>query len=227
MAWTLRDSWEVLDLARTAPVQEVRSHVVELLTAKLGVDGVAFYDFGPNARASANTVVRDLAVPLLDRIDRSYARVLEELVPVLPAMQDDRVARRRDLPWAGESMWKEIFDSLGVRDTLSVWIDRGARGPAMIAMVRTSKRGFGERERETVRLIEPALAMAERSAAMNLPVDLTRAQRRIVEYVRLGLTNREIATALGVSPLTVRNQLSLVYERLDVANRTELVARLS
>lgn len=37
-----------------------------------------------------------------------------------------------------------------------------------------------------------------------------------------GLQNREIATMLGVSSLTVRNQLGAVFRKADVTNRSEL-----
>ena len=40
-----------------------------------------------------------------------------------------------------------------------------------------------------------------------------------------GATNREIATALFVSPKTVENQLTRIYSKLRVRGRTEL-ARL-
>lgn len=53
---------------------------------------------------------------------------------------------------------------------------------------------------------------------------VTAAQQKIIALLRRGLTNEEIAEQLGLSANTVRNQLSDVYERCGVTNRTELVA---
>lgn len=51
---------------------------------------------------------------------------------------------------------------------------------------------------------------------------LSRGQRRVAELVTRGLRNDEIASLLGVSRLTVRNQLSAVLHKVGASNRTEL-----
>jgi DNA-binding NarL/FixJ family response regulator len=53
---------------------------------------------------------------------------------------------------------------------------------------------------------------------------LTARERSVIEYVVLGLTNRQIALALGSSPLTVRNQLGSIFKKLSVGSRTELAS---
>ncbi|RVU42435.1 LuxR family transcriptional regulator [Lujinxingia sediminis] len=55
---------------------------------------------------------------------------------------------------------------------------------------------------------------------------LTEMQRRVAEYARSGATVNEIARAMGRSPHTVKTHLKSVYERLGVASRLELAARL-
>ena len=47
----------------------------------------------------------------------------------------------------------------------------------------------------------------------------------ILERVREGRTNEEVALALGISALTVKNHLQRVYRVLGVANRAQAVAR--
>ncbi|BDZ43703.1 hypothetical protein GCM10025865_30020 [Paraoerskovia sediminicola] len=42
--------------------------------------------------------------------------------------------------------------------------------------------------------------------------------------VELGLPNREIGTALGISAATVRTHLEHAFERLEVSTRTAAVA---
>jgi len=53
------------------------------------------------------------------------------------------------------------------------------------------------------------------------------AKRQVLELVRAGRRNSEIASALGRSPNTVRNQLSELFTMFNVKSRAELVAALS
>lgn len=55
---------------------------------------------------------------------------------------------------------------------------------------------------------------------------LTEMQRRVAEYARSGATVSEIARTMGRSPHTIKTHLKSVYERLGVASRLELAARL-
>ena len=55
---------------------------------------------------------------------------------------------------------------------------------------------------------------------------LTHREAEIMRLVAQGHTNKEVAAALYVSPLTVRTHLEHVYEKLGVGNRTETVARI-
>jgi DNA-binding NarL/FixJ family response regulator len=48
----------------------------------------------------------------------------------------------------------------------------------------------------------------------------------MVELVRQGLGTREIATELGVSPVTVRRHLAAVAEKLGAHGRGQLVRAL-
>ncbi len=53
---------------------------------------------------------------------------------------------------------------------------------------------------------------------------LTERQLAVVGLVSLGLSNKEIAARLGVSVRAIEATLTRVYERLDVANRSALIA---
>ena len=57
---------------------------------------------------------------------------------------------------------------------------------------------------------------------MTPTLHLTPRQHRLVRAIVRGRTNREIADELGMSEQTVKNQLSVVFQRFDVRSRLEL-----
>lgn len=46
---------------------------------------------------------------------------------------------------------------------------------------------------------------------------------KILTYMGIGLTNREIAERLGRNPKTLKNQTNLIFAKLGVKNRSEAV----
>jgi DNA-binding CsgD family transcriptional regulator len=54
---------------------------------------------------------------------------------------------------------------------------------------------------------------------------LTRREIEVLLQVELGKTNEETATALGISPLTVRTHLEHIFEKLRVPSRTAAVTK--
>lgn len=75
--------------------------------------------------------------------------------------------------------------------------------------------------------IDPEIADRTRRAqerADAIP-PLTRRERELIELVRQGLRNRDIATELGVTEGTVKVYLHAIFDKLQVENRTELALR--
>ncbi|MGL5001520.1 MAG: response regulator transcription factor, partial [Casimicrobium sp.] len=56
---------------------------------------------------------------------------------------------------------------------------------------------------------------------------LTATEMHLAMLVAYGHSNKELARMLGKSALTVRNQLSSVFDKLAVRNRVELVAAIA
>lgn len=75
--------------------------------------------------------------------------------------------------------------------------------------------------------VDPEIAertrQAEKRAASAPP--LTRRERELVELVRQGLRNRDIAAELGVTEGTVKVYLHAIFDKFKVDNRTELAMR--
>lgn len=53
--------------------------------------------------------------------------------------------------------------------------------------------------------------------------DLTRREREVLSLLAMGMTNAEIATALNISPITARNHVISVIEKLNVHTRLQAV----
>lgn len=74
----------------------------------------------------------------------------------------------------------------------------------------------------------PERAEVPAKPARNSLLDrLTADERLVVDLVREGLKNREVALRIFVSLRTVELRLTSVYRKLDVTSRTELIARLA
>ena len=63
--------------------------------------------------------------------------------------------------------------------------------------------------------------VAARVAETDLTSKLTAAEKRVLTLVSTGETNKEIATALGISPATVKRHLENVLRKLVLRNRVE------
>ena len=76
-------------------------------------------------------------------------------------------------------------------------------------------------------LLLQAVGMQEAPAVPDLPCawpGLTERQRQIVGCAARGLSNKQIARALGISPETVKTHLHHVFERHGVHGRVALLA---
>ena len=72
----------------------------------------------------------------------------------------------------------------------------------------------------------PSVARTVISARLAaLPEPLTHREQEVLELLAAGLTNREIAEQLVISPETVKKHSAAFYGKLAVGNRTQAVAR--
>src|SRR5581483_2873322 len=137
---------------------------------------------------------------------------------------------RRELPF-----YREIMRPQGITSQVIGSVRFRRRQNAILYLCRHGRsRQFGAREREAVRGILPyvalgqaALLAAEAAPVSGEPSDerfdsLSPRERQIVQHVCAGLRNQDIATLLGTSPNTVRNQLQRIFERFHFESRTEL-----
>lgn len=84
-----------------------------------------------------------------------------------------------------------------------------------------------EHVRRGGRWVDPEIAERTRNAkerASRAP-SLTPRERELIELVRQGLKNRDIAAQLGVTEGTVKVYLHTIFDKVGVENRTELAMR--
>ena len=55
---------------------------------------------------------------------------------------------------------------------------------------------------------------------------LTPSEKRVAELAASGMTNRNVAAALFISPKTVEVNLTRIYRKLDIHSRAELGRRM-
>jgi DNA-binding CsgD family transcriptional regulator len=118
-----------------------------------------------------------------------------------------------DLLWQAASMWFHIAGVAVMTATIVVATVRGQFAPVRVA----EPAGVADLAAE----LRPGRVEPDGSA---LAV-LSPREREVMAYVARGLTNSEIAGALVISPITVRNHVSSILAKLGVSNRTQAVAR--
>lgn len=76
-------------------------------------------------------------------------------------------------------------------------------------------------------MIVPVLASTfVRHAGLDRPM-LTPAEQEVISHLLLGLSNKEIATALNKAEPTVKHQVSSILRKHGVPSRARLIALLS
>lgn len=130
--------------------------------------------------------------------------------------------------------YRELVEPAGGGHSLLCYLDLRGDPVGLVMLGRERGRAFREEDLRCARRLRPALALAVASytesrpqAAANLLSEpgprLTARERELMDYVARGYTNPEIGLALGTSPNTVRNQLSVLYRKAGATTRAELV----
>ena len=105
----------------------------------------------------------------------------------------------------------------------------------MARAISNGARGVQAKESPTENLIEAIRDVAAGNTAFAPdimrcvkanppPPPLTEKQKAILASVARGLTNQDIATEFGISPVSVKKHLSVIFAKLGVATRAEAVS---
>jgi DNA-binding NarL/FixJ family response regulator len=182
----------------------VRDGVVALLDAR-GFDVVGEAD--DSDRAISVCTVRTPDVLLLDyELPPADAPAVIEAVRAAPG--DTRIL-----------VFSAFRDTERARPALDAgadgYVTKGLRAPALVEAVQRTAAG----ERVVDAEVERALHDEQQRTQP------TERQRAVIVLVAGGATNREIASALGITERTVKYHLRALFDRLGASNRAEAVAR--
>jgi DNA-binding CsgD family transcriptional regulator len=103
----------------------------------------------------------------------------------------------------------------------------GYRRQLRLICWRESGRDFNERERFDLELLLPHIVSAYRAGErQRVLTQLTPRQYELLQGVRAGWTNQQIAHRMDLAEGTVRTHLNNLYARIGVKSRTEAVTRV-
>ncbi|HEX7067594.1 MAG TPA: response regulator transcription factor [Candidatus Limnocylindria bacterium] len=176
------------------------------------------------------------------------ARSAEEALEMAPRLRPDLVLLDIDLPgMTGIEAVRELAPRLpetrivmltvstdrrdlldAVRHGAFGYLTKDLSGEALLRAVRGIRRGDLPMSRVHAALVVDHLARTGRSgssAADEVGGLLSAREQEVLRLLAEGMTDREIASALAISPRTVESHVSSVLRKLGVRNRAEAAQR--
>jgi DNA-binding NarL/FixJ family response regulator len=101
----------------------------------------------------------------------------------------------------------------------SGYLMKGIGRDDLVAAIRRVAEGGDAWTREELRRVTGALATPRVSADVEVP--LTQRESEVLRQLAFGLTNKEIAQALGISYETVKEHVQHVLRKIGVSDRTQ------
>jgi len=227
-----------LDLVEQAAAASSREALLDAvfgtLAREVGLDSASIVSLGPPEFVAWNKPPE-----FADLFRARHTRYLRETQPWLHAAIAQRgVAQDRDVfsIHARDRMafYSEFIRSLGASSTAAMLVRSEGSPSHVVSFSRYGRSRFRQPELDVLRRLRPAVSLAVRvcpgdearpPARPDPSPVLTPREAQIADYVSRGFRNAEIAALCGTSPFTVRNQLQIVFRKLDVTTRAELTAR--
>jgi DNA-binding CsgD family transcriptional regulator len=222
------------------PQLAVSPRVLENLRELIGCDHVMIEgcDYGAGATyfsqrywGGENSFSWD--VPTAEkRVFWSTVRSASNALPFIPVENVAAVTKPTD--YRSVRQWRDLpvyVDWLrqgpGTTYELFMQVPDGYRRQLRLICWRESGRDFNERERFDLELLLPHIVSAYRAGERQRDIpQLTPRQYELLQGVREGWTNQQIAHRMDLAEGTVRTHLNNIYARIGVQSRTEAVTRV-
>ena len=152
----------------------------------------------------------DVRMPVasgIEAVRELRKRKVDLKIILLTTFDDDRALK--DAIDAGVAGW--LLKDVSLED-LAAAIRKVAEGGTLVMPMTAGAA-------ETIR------AEAAAFPANDLPTALTERELEVLRFIARGMSNREIADALGTAEGTVKNQASSILQKLGVRDRTRAVLR--
>jgi DNA-binding NarL/FixJ family response regulator len=117
-----------------------------------------------------------------------------------------------------------VFEALkaGAR----AYLLKDTRSKELLEVIRTVHKGHAVIDTNmTTRLLSEYRRLADKEEIVPKLQPLTDQERKILTLVAAGASNKDIAAGLNLSERTIKNYLSVIFQKLQVNNRTEAAIR--
>jgi DNA-binding CsgD family transcriptional regulator len=229
----------VADVQGLLDIDEFREGLLEALHRAVPSDWVSLNDVGPGPNNVVAIVRPELDPKWLD----VFGRLVHEnpLVRRLQETRDGRAYRITDVVSQEEyrslAIYREFYGIIGVEYQMAFTLPHSQDRILGVALSRKHE-NYTDAERDFVNHARHFLIQAYRNAveferartihgstgaALLYSLQskgLTNREAEVVRYVALGRSNRDAATALGISERTIGKHLERAFKKLGVANRS-------
>jgi len=105
------------------------------------------------------------------------------------------------------------------------YVLKGADQEEILKVIRAVAAGEAHFGSEIARLLMGFFSAPKSAAPSEAFPELTAREREVLDLIAAGLNNQEIARQLYLSPKTVRNHISNIFTKLQVADRAQAIVR--
>lgn len=179
------------------------SERIELIEASNPEDGLELL----RRRPDTDLVFLDLNFAQHDGL--AFIERFRAAAPAVPlviyTMHEDPPTLRQALAYGAAGIVPKTHSAKLLQKAIELVMDGGVYLPAELAR----------------QLAAPDAAPAPRPQGAAIGVAMSGQQWKILELLAQGLPNKAIARELGIAASTVKNQLTVVFDKLGVSNRTQ------
>lgn len=148
-------------------------------------------------------------------------------LPKLNGVESTRqiLAQKPDIGILIITMFEDDTIFAALRAGARGYILKGAEGEETLRAIRAAANGESIFSPTVAQRLTQFFTQSSTQSGSLLFQELTHRERDILKLIAQGLTNTAIAERLSLSPKTVRNQVSIIFSKLQVADRAEAIIK--